>query len=162
ALATRWRNEIGLHWAVLALGAALLARLVIPEFFIATASRPTLLAALFLPAAFAALVAGVMIMRTSSVAQTSMALSALIAAAFASLLARNLFTAGAIEAPYANLGEMALNTLIWLGFATGLAWRFGPAPRTHLYWLEAVVLGAAATHEFVAGIVALNPWWGLT
>lgn len=162
ALTDRWRQEPGLHWAGLALGALLLARLIAPEVFVLSASGPPLLAELFLPSAFAVLVASILYARGSSVAQTSLALAFVLAASFATLQARNFFTAGAIGAPYANLAECGFNTLIWLGLATLLAWQFGPKPRTYLFALEWLALAAAMIHVFIAGVIALNPWWGLT
>lgn len=43
-----------------------------------------------------------------------------------------------------------------------LAWQFGPKPRAYLFALEWLALAAAVIYVFVAAVVALNPWWGLT
>lgn len=165
ALIDRWRSDAGLRFAAGVICVLLFASLVLPQFFLATASPPVVLAALFLPCAAGAWIASLLFSRGPperdiAAAQTAFALALLVAAACASLMARHTFTGGDIAAPYASLAEAGLNTLIWLGFALVLAWRFGARPRRAIFALEFAAFAAALTHAIVVQGVLINPWWG--
>ncbi|MGE0046458.1 MAG: DUF2339 domain-containing protein [Hyphomonadaceae bacterium] len=81
-------------------------------------------------------------------------------AASASIEARHLATGGALQAPYANLAELGVHTLIALAAATALALRFGPRPPWIARAAEYAALTAAAFNALIAGGIFLNPWWG--
>jgi uncharacterized membrane protein len=167
ALAARFRDEAGLRLGAQILCVLILLRLITPQLFAATASSAPNIALVFLPAAAMALLAALVFETPAAksgarAAQASFALSVVLFAAMATLIARHLATAGTIGAPYANLNEMGLNTLAWLGLAALLAWRFGPRPRLSLFVLEFAAFAGAATHALVAGGALINPWWGLT
>jgi uncharacterized membrane protein len=82
-------------------------------------------------------------------------------ACLGTLWLRHQTTAGSIGGPYESLIEMGANTLIWLGLAAALAGRFGPRPRASIFALEFLAFAGAATHALVAGLIFINPWWGL-
>lgn len=164
ALAERWRDEPGLRFAAGALCVLVFARLFAPQIFVATAGPTWLIATLFAPAAAAALLASALFTRRNqivAVAQGTFALALLLMATGISLIARHAFTVGAIGAPYASLAEAGLNTLIWLGAATIIAWWHGARPIFGLRALELLLFGAAATHALIVTGALINPWWGL-
>ena len=164
AAVERWRNEPGLRFAAGALCVIVLARLLVPQIMPASAGPTWLIAALFGPSAAAALLASALFTRGARLlvaAQATFALALVLMALGISLIARHAFTGGAIGDPYASLGEAGLNTLIWLGVATVLAWRLGPRPPAGLYLLELSIFAASILHAILINGALINPWWGL-
>lgn len=82
-------------------------------------------------------------------------------AMLAALQVRHLTNSGALNAAYQSLFELGGHTLALLALAGGLAWMFGPRPRPALYWSEAALFGLALLNAAIAGLVWLNPWWGM-
>lgn len=165
ALIDRWRSDPGLRFAAGLVGGLLFAGLFLPQLFAASASPPSLLLTLFLPSAGAALVASLVFGRAKpqqglAAAQSAFALAILVAACCASLAARRAYTAGIIDAPYQSLSEAALHTMIWLGLAAVLAWRFGSRPPLGLLALELFGFIGATTHAIIVAGLLMNPWWG--
>lgn len=164
ALGDRFRNERGLRLAALGLGVFLVLRIAGPEFFIPLASSPAMLAIVFLVSAGAAFLAALFFTHPSGApsgtSDACLALALTLVAGCCSFEARHLFTGEQIGAPYAILAEIGLNTLVWLGLATFMAWRYGPKPAFHIYAFELVIFTAATAHALIAGGVILNPWWG--
>jgi uncharacterized membrane protein len=166
ALIDRWRKEPGLRYAAIALCALLFIRVIGPQLFVVTATGAQVLALHLLPSAIAAFAAAWLFERgaagpRSRAAQYPFALGLVLIACLATLALRHEFTAGDIGAPYASLIEMGANTMIWLALAGLIALRFGPRPRASIFALEFLAFAGAATHELVAGLLMINPWWGL-
>ena len=161
-----WRPERGLRLAATLLAPLAAVRLIAPEIYIPTASSPAVIALVFLLACAAALAAARLFENgpagaRSFAAQSCFALGITLLGMMATLLTRHAFTAGMIGAPYASLAEMGINTMIWLGIATLLAWHSGPRPLPVAFSLEMAAAGAAASHALAAGLILINPWWGL-
>ncbi|MGE0830534.1 MAG: DUF2339 domain-containing protein, partial [Hyphomonadaceae bacterium] len=133
-LVNRWRDETGLRVAASVLCVLLFLRLLVPQFFIASADPPGRLLLLFAASAASCFLAAQTFLggrRRADIApgHYCLTLSMVLTAACVTLLARHIATSGAIGAPYASLAELGVNTLAWLGLAFGLAWRFGTRPR---------------------------------
>ena len=82
-------------------------------------------------------------------------------AAWLSAQVRIGFTGGDVTAPYVSISEMGLHSAIWIGLALGLRhWRPDEAPSA-FPWAETLALGFGAGHALIAGVVTMNPWWGI-
>ena len=161
-----WRAERGLRIAAVIVAPFAALALIAPEIVAPAASSPVLIGLSFGASACAAWI-GARFFETgparakSAAAQSSLALCLFLLSAMASLIARHLFTAGAIGAPFENLGELGAHVLIWLGLAALMAWGIRKPGRRILFTLEILALGITLTLSLVVGLVLINPWWGL-
>ena len=165
ALAARFQPAPSFRLAAQLLCAVTFVRLIAPEMSVEHASSAPGIVLNFLPAIIAALAAGLIFHTDKSAppppaSEAAYVLCAALAASLITLSARNVATAGAIAAPYANLMEMGANTLAWLGAATFFAWRFGATLRDLPRAFEFIAFAGALTHALVAGGLLINPWWG--
>lgn len=147
----------GLRYAAAILGVFLLLQLFAPQLAAASMAMRIIIYIV----AIAALFAGAQILariETQFEAQALLATSMLAAAAALSVETHRAFQ---LAAPDFRLLELGAHVLLWLGLAAILAHRFGAKPSPLIAAVEGAAFGAAGLYALAAGIVVLNPWWGV-
>lgn len=151
-------QQPGFGHAACILSAFLLLQLLSPQLAAASAAMRVLVYLIAVGALFAA--AYILAPDHASPESQAVLASALLAIAAATTLESH--RAFATAQPAYQLLELGMHVLLWLGLAFALAWRFGARPRPLTYAIEAGAFAAAGLYALAAGVLVLNPWWGMS